>query len=665
MDLSNSITILSGIGPKKAQLLKENGIQTCLDLLKLIPKGYEKVLVNPSLRHLTEGQHVTILGKVVQTQFLGFGRKKRFSALIENESGCIPLMFFNAQYINTKHVFAKGNEITVCGKVVNFSNRLQLVHPKSMKGNHLEFFGGIKALYPEYSFISSTELKKHIGHILLALGAQPPQEFLPPQLIESHQLLPMGEVYFALHGSVTENTDEALETKFKLFSRAKRRLAFEEIASFMQTLREKRARTNLSDALSFKHSDPSKLINDLFDFKSTGAQTRVIEEICSDLALPHPMSRLLQGDVGAGKTAVAAAAAMVVLQNGAQVAFMAPTQILATQHHKTLEPIFNQRGFETLFLTGDMTLGEKKRAHEKIASGAANIIVGTHAVISESVKFRKLGLAIIDEQHRFGVSQRQVLQKKQIHQKAVPHLLLMSATPIPRSLAMTAYGDLNISILDEKPQGRQPVATYLLTGRSEDLVEKCLKKVLQANEKAYVIYPLIDASEKVDLKNAVEAFQTLQGIFGSKRIALIHGRMKDEEKMAAMKEFKSGSKPILVSTTVVEVGVDVADATTIIIVHPERFGLSQLHQLRGRVGRSDLKSRCYLLSEGRSPERLHILEQSQDGFKIAEEDLRLRGPGDFLGTRQSGLPHFYFFNFIEHSDLIEPAKTYCSMNSNS
>ena len=648
------------------------GIGDILDLLCVIPKGFLEIPQNPPIHELDEGDWVAMSGSIVQSRYVRFGRTKRFEAMIENEQGCLSLLFFNAQYINRKMFFEPGCKLTVQGKVQVYGAKHQLVHPRYGLGDKSADWSGIRPQYPDSKNLRAKELEKRLPPLLLQYKDVLPKEYLGPSLLSKHDMLPLDQVFFPMHMPIQMDQGETLSDRQRDFDRALKRLALEELIAFENQLVKKKRKEQKKRAVSLKkapHFRGEDRFTTLFKFNPTSAQNRVSEEISRDLEKPHPMTRLLQGDVGSGKTAVAAVAIKQAMDAGYQAVLMAPTQILAAQHFETLSIAFKGKGRgkdRTISLiTASLKKAERDEALEFIQSGETKLIIGTHALLSEGVDFHNLGLIVIDEQQRFGVKQRSQLQDNFTRDGIVPHLLVMSATPIPRSLALTLYGDLDLSILDEMPVGRKSIDTHILKGETEELLIKCCNKVLSAGEKAFVIYPLIEESEKIDLSHAKGGFDILSANFGS-RVGIIHGRMKANEKDAAYKQFKDGSIQLLVSTTVVEVGVDVSDATTMIVTHPERFGLSQLHQLRGRVGRGTKKSRCYLLANqkgysGITQERMEAIRDYQDGFQIAEADLRLRGPGDFLGTKQSGLPTFRFFNWGDHIPLIEVAKAITSM----
>jgi ATP-dependent DNA helicase RecG len=468
----------------------------------------------------------------------------------------------------------------------------------------------------------------------------------------SNRIAPIPDAYHWIH----KVTDVASPER----TLSLRRFAFEEVLSVQLSMQRRKRDYQEQAAFTFSSASALELFQALVPFEPTNAQIRTLNDVIKDMSGKAPMSRLLQGDVGSGKTAVCAAACLVAVKEKAQCAILAPTDILVEQHLANFKKWFTPLGFRVAKLTASQKEAEKRAILIALMNGEIDIIVGTRALLSEGVAFHKLALAIIDEQHRFGVAQRRALREKGEAQGKTPHLLVMTATPIPRSLALTLYGDMSLSVIDELPKGRSPVTTQIVLGDAHTITQRLSAKMIREGEQAYVIFPLVQESEKLDLRNAVQAYETLCREFGAEHFAMVHGQMKADAKEAAMKQFASGAAKILISTTVVEVGVDVPNATYMLIMNAERFGLSQLHQLRGRVGRGHKPSFCYLAAEKATNEnakrRLMVMERTTNGFDIADEDLLIRGPGDMLGSRQSGLELFSFFDFAHHGDLIELAR---------
>ena len=486
--------------------------------------------------------------------------------------------------------------------------------------------GGL-SIYPLTAGLSNTVMLKSIRQALAL--CDPPREILPPSIRQQYGILPAEQAYFAIHEP--ESMEQARQ--------ARARMIFEEFFVFSAGLSLMRASRENKQTPAYEDLDLEPFYGAL-PFTLTGAQTRAIAQIRKDFGRGAPMNRLIQGDVGSGKTMVAAAAAYMTARNHRQTAFMAPTEILAEQHAQSLQKLFAPLGISVALLTGSMTPKEKRLTREAIAAGQVSLVIGTHALLTETTAFQDLGLVIADEQHRFGVAQRSRLSEK----GRDPHVLVMSATPIPRTLALLMYGDLEVSILDELPPGREPVDTFLVGESYRARINNFIRKQAAEGHQCFVVCPAVEENEELGVKSAAVWAETLQKtVFPDLRIALLHGQMKGSEKETVMGDFAAGKADVLVATTVIEVGVDVPNATLMVIEDADRFGLSQLHQLRGRVGRGRAKSYCVLVSHNRNPEtlqRLKALCRTTDGFKIAEEDLRLRGPGDFFGSRQSGLPAF-------------------------
>lgn len=655
--LSTPIEKIKGVGAKRASALKDVEIRTLGDLLYYLPRRYlDRTQVLPMAR-APIGQEVTLIGQVRQTRFMP-GPRPRFVMVVADETDDITCVFFQGgRYLQRN--FAVGNELAISGQVDLFQGRRQMVHPE------YEFIHGEERLHtstvvPLYT--TSAELKerglrsrgfRRLVREALDAFAERVEDDLPAALRQRLGLAERGASLRQVHFPASLAEAE----------RARQRLAFGELFAFQLRLARRRKKNReQADGIAFAPSE--KLVPALWDslpFAPTRAQRRVVAEIAVQMQRPQVMNRLVQGDVGSGKTLVGLCAMLGAVENGYQAALMAPTEILAEQHFFTIEALVAPLGLTVVFLKG----GRQRKALRQerltaIASGAAHIAVGTHALIQEQVQFARLGLAVIDEQHRFGVVQRGALYQK----GAKPDLLVMTATPIPRTLALTLYGELDVSIIDELPPGRQPIRTAVRGRERRTAIFEFAGDQVRQGRQVYVVYPLIEESEKADYKSAVEAYDELRsGPLAEFSVALLHGRMAAEEKAAVMEDFKQNRVQVLVCTTVVEVGVDVPNATVMIIEHAERFGLAQLHQLRGRVGRGGEQSFCILISHARAGgeladvrERLQTMERTQDGFAIAEKDLQLRGPGEFFGVRQAGMPAFKAANLVTDGALLQSAR---------
>lgn len=626
MDLFSPVTELRGVGAARAALLGKLGIHTAYDLLAYFPRSYEDRTHPVTIAELQPGIPACFQAMVVSQPILRrTGKGKDVTHLrVADETGKLNLCYFNQPYI--KQQLHYGEQYYFYGALPPEAGK-QMANPAFESADK----AGVvtNRLLPRYALtagLSNRTLAACIAQALEQTVSSLP-ELLPQPVRTAYDLCDAAQAYTAVHQPPDWQTLQA----------ARKRLVFEEFFVFSAGLAVLRAsRTGL-------HTVPYQLacmpeFYRALPFRLTGAQQRVIDEILSDLTSGGVMNRLVQGDVGSGKTMVAAAACFCAVKNGKQAAFMAPTELLAEQHAATLERLLSPLGVEVLLLTGAKTPAQKRLAHEKIASGAAQLIVGTHALISQSVTFAALGLVVADEQHRFGVAQRTKLTEK----GDSPHLLVMSATPIPRTLALIAYGDLDVSVIDELPPGRKPIETFLVREALRERLNGFIRKQCQAGRQVYVVCPAVEENDELPLRSAELWAQTLQQeTFPELRVGLVHGKMKSAQKEAALGAFRDGQTDILVSTTVIEVGVDVPNATLMVIENAERFGLSQLHQLRGRVGRGAAQAYCVLVSDTTSEEtrtRLQALCKTTDGFKIAQQDLALRGPGDFFGSRQHGLP---------------------------
>ena len=646
-DREDSILTLPGIGPKKAALFSRLGLHSLGDLLRFYPRDYEDRTKLVPIAELEPGQPACFLASVIsnpQTHAIpkpGRQRLEVTKVVVADDTQRLHLTFFNQGYLTEK--LRRGD--TYCfygalnGDFLGYAMTNPVFEPVESAGLLT------RRILPVYPLTAGLSNKMVVQAVQAALVRVQPQETLPERLRAAYDLCGAQEAIREIH---TPSSAEALE-------RARRRLIFEEFFVFSAALCLLRARRTVQSVPPYENTDLRPFENAL-PFRLTGAQRRAIDGILEDFRAGRPMSRLVQGDVGCGKTMVAAAAAYCAAKNGRQTALMAPTEILARQHYERLEPLFSALGISCALLTGSMTPAQKRECRRSIAQGEAEVVIGTHALLTETTVFSRLGLVIADEQHRFGVAQRTALLEKGER----PHLLLMSATPIPRTLALLMYGDLEVSVIDELPPGRQEVETFLVSESYRARLNGFIRRQAEEGHQSFIVCPAIEEGETDGLKAAEQWAQTLQQqVFPQLRVALLHGKMKGSEKEEIMGRFAAGEFDLLVSTTVIEVGVDVPNATLMVIENADRFGLSQLHQLRGRIGRGEAKSYCVLVSDNRSPEtlqRLRALCATHDGFRIAEEDLKLRGPGDFFGSRQHGLPVFRMGDLAQDLSLLRQAQ---------
>ena len=626
--LSDPITMLKGVGEVRAKQLAQLNIFTLRDLICHFPRGYEDRTKLVPIEKLEPDVPACFRAMVMNTPRTSHIRKglDLTKVQVADSTGRLNVTFFNSRFAAQQLEYGREYIFygAVSGDFIGYSMTNPVFEaPESQPVTTRR----ILPIYPLTAGLTNAALLRLVQQALAVCGL--PEEILPAEVREKYGILPAERAYFAIH-----EPNSMAEAEL-----AKKRMIFEEFFVFSAGLSLMRAARKEKKTEPYTDFDMAPFYDSL-PFTLTGAQSRAVGEILEDFRRGIPMNRLVQGDVGSGKTMVAAAAAYCAARNGAQTALMAPTEILAEQHFASLSALFVPLGVSVALLTGSMTGKQKKDVRERIAAGEVQVVIGTHALLSESTRFEHLGLVITDEQHRFGVGQRSRLSAK----GEDPHLLVMSATPIPRTLALILYGDLDVSILDELPPGREPVDTFLVGESYRPRINAFIRKQVAEGHQCFVVCPAVEENEELGIKAASVWAETLQQtVFPDLRIALLHGQMKGAEKEAAMASFARGEADVMVATTVIEVGVDVPNATLMVIEDADRFGLSQLHQLRGRVGRGKAKSYCILTTHNRNPEtlqRLKALCKTTDGFKIAEEDLRLRGPGDFFGSRQSGLPAF-------------------------
>ena len=630
--LTDPITILKGVGPTKAKQFATLGIFTLEDLICHFPRAYEDRTQLVTISQLQPDVPACFRAVVMSTPRTAHIRKGLdvTKVTVADHSGRLNLTFFNQKFTTDRLIY--GNEYIFYGAVSGDFIGYNMTSPVFEELSSAPILTRrVLPIYPLTAGLSNASILKAVQQALAL--CDPPAEILPESIRQKYNILPAHRAYHAIHQPQTMQEAEL----------AKRRLIFEEFFVFSAGLSLMRAARAGKKAVPYKNLSLDSFYK-LLPFTLTGAQNRAINEIIADLQKGVPMNRLVQGDVGSGKTMVAAAAAVLAIQNGQQAALMAPTEILAEQHYNSLSKLLAPLNIRVTLLTGSLTPKNKQLVRQTIQQGDTDLIIGTHALVTDATVFHNLGLVIADEQHRFGVAQRSKLAEK----GADPHLLVMSATPIPRTLALILYGDLDVSIVDELPPGRQKVETFLVNESYRTRLNNFIRKQVQEGHQCFVVCPAVDESEGLDLTAATAWAETLQTtVFPDLRVSLLHGQMKGSEKEDIMSTFAAGGADVLVATTVIEVGVDVPNATLMVIEDADRFGLSQLHQLRGRVGRGSAKSYCVLLSQTKNPEtkgRLKAFCATTDGFKIAEEDLKMRGPGDFFGARQSGMPVFRVAN---------------------
>jgi len=671
LEPSTSVQYVKGIGPRLAEVLSTKGIHTVDDLVHYLPFRYEDRLNPRTIAELRPGEMATVIAEVRNSGLFRTRRMPIFQMVAGQGPTRLKCLWFNATYLRDK--FKPGQMVALYGKVEqDRGGDLQLHQPQfeilaepGAEGDdgepNLESSLEIGRIIPIYESAGQGKLTARWFRrvIRTALENLPPELPDPiPTLVREHlNLIPPREALWKVHWPEAGESFEDLQTAH---TPAHIRLIFEELFFVELGLELKRREQKAQTGIAFQLNENVRAaIKKILPFHPTEAQKKVLKEIAADMGKPSPMRRLLQGDVGSGKTIVAFEAAIIAIENGYQVALMAPTEILAQQHYFSARRVLEPAGYRVVLLTGSLESDRKREIRRHIDQGNAQLVIGTHALIEQNVGFAKLGLVIVDEQHRFGVMQRFKLMKKDV--EAEPDVLVMTATPIPRTLALTLYGDLDVSVINELPPGRTPIVTRRISDDRSDEVWKFVRKHVEAGHQTYVVYPVIEENEESELKAALKMYKELSNkIFPDLKVGLLHGRLEPDLKDSVMRMFQKGELHLLVATTVIEVGVDVPNATVMVIEHAERFGLAQLHQLRGRIGRGAAKSYCVLMTGGKVSEdgerRLDAMVRTNDGFQIAELDLELRGPGEFFGTRQAGVANFQVANLIRDRQLLEAAK---------
>ena len=701
LELSTPVQYVKGVGPRIAEALAAKGIHTVGDLLHYLPFRYEDRLNPRGISELRAGEMATVVGEVRNSGLFRTRSMPIFQLTVGQGRAKLRCLWFNATYLQDK--FVPGQMIALYGKVEEDprSRELQIIQPQfeilgepgyggdngaEKKAAESLEIGRIVPIYEATGRLTPRWFRRIIRTALDNLTPDLPEAI--PAAVRAHLgLISPRAALWNVHWPEPGESFEALQTSR---TPAHIRMIFDELFFVELGLELKRQQQKAQTGIAFRLDERVRAaIKKILPFHPTAAQKRVLKEIAGDMGKPYPMRRLLQGDVGSGKTIVAFEAAIIAIENGFQVALMAPTEILAQQHYFSARRILENAGYRIVLLTGSLESDRKREIRRHIAQGNAQLVIGTHALLEEKVEFAKPGLVIVDEQHRFGVMQRLKLMKKSgdgeegratlrptgsetgshtisaqsqcSAEPAEPDVLVMTATPIPRTLALTLYGDLDLSVLDELPPGRTPIITKCVADDQSPKVWEFIRKQVAAGHQAYVVYPVIAENEESELKAAIKMYRELSGkIFADLKVGLLHGRLDAELKDQVMRMFQKGELQILVATTVIEVGVDVPNATVMVIEHAERFGLAQLHQLRGRIGRGAAKSYCVLMTGGKISEdgqrRLDAMVKTNDGFQIAELDLELRGPGEFFGTRQAGMPSFRVANIIRDAQLLEAAK---------
>jgi ATP-dependent DNA helicase RecG len=665
MSLSTEVRMIKGVGPQRAELLAQRGIYTLEDLLGYLPFRYEDRIHFSKVRDIQPNGTYTIRARVMSGQAIRTmrGRDAIYHLLVQDDTGSLPCKFFHGGYLEGR--LKPGQLLILHGKAEIDKlrpARLEMINPQMELLSSEEMdsteVGRIVPIYEAIGTFGSRQIRRAMYAAVQLVDPKMP-DILPESLRARLGYPSRGEAMIHTHFPSPTESLEALNT-FR--SPAQQRLIFEELFLYQLSLALDRRATRKENAIAFRVREDAvrEALKRILPFKPTAAQKRVLAEIAADLEKPSAMNRLLQGDVGSGKTIIALQAAVIAIENATQAALMAPTEILAVQHFLSARRILARAGYRVELLISGLKSSEKAAARERIRSGEAQLVIGTHALIEENVEFARLGFVAIDEQHRFGVLQRKRLMDKAAARGHAPHVLVLTATPIPRTLSLTLYGDLDVSVLDELPPGRTPVATRITSEPHLPGIWEFLRREVAAGHQGYIVYPVIEES-KLELKAAIEEFEGLsKEVFPKLKLGLLHGRLSSEEKDDVMQRFRKNEVQILVATTVVEVGVDVPNATVMVIEHAERFGLAQLHQLRGRIGRGAEKSHCILVAPARMTDearaRLETMVRTSNGFEIAETDLQLRGPGEFFGTRQSGDLGFHIANPLRDRELLELAR---------
>jgi ATP-dependent DNA helicase RecG len=663
IDLQTPVKFIKGVGPKRADDLAFKNIFTIEDLLYNLPYRYEDRTHFRKVKELNPGEYASILVKVL-TAGLMITRKSHlriFDLAARDESGVVRCKWFHSDYLAQRKIFKSGQTVIFYGKFEvdpYGTGNLQVINPEfeildEDSGDSLEM-GRIVPVYESIKGCSSRVLRRIVHSVLDQLKGV--ADALPVEIVSRRALVAREAALREAHFPSASTSMEALG-HFR--TPALQRLVFEELFFLEVGMALKRRKARALAGLQFQTSPAIReAIKSILPFHPTRAQKRVLKEVVDDLCQPFPMNRLLQGDVGCGKTIVALEAGAVAIENGYQSALLVPTEILAEQHYFNTRRIYARNAYSVALLKSGLKRTERAEVLNQLAEGRIQMIIGTHALLEPDVKFKNLGLVVIDEQHRFGVMQRLHLMRK----GAAPHTLVMTATPIPRTLAMTLYGDLEVSIIDELPPNRSPIVTRVISEAERSSAYRFLRDQAKLGRQAYVVCPLVEESEKVDLRAVTKTFQHLsRDVFPDLKVDCLHGRMKSSEKEGCMQRFTAGQTQVLVSTTVIEVGVDVANASLMLVEHAERFGLAQLHQLRGRIGRGTAKSYCLLMKgkkgSDEAEQRLQCMVETTDGFRIAEKDLEIRGPGEFFGTKQSGLPSLRVANLLRDADILETARS--------